>query len=233
MRLKLIAVLALAAVPLASAPPSPPAGSWAGTDVNVAIVLTQGAEVIDFAGPWEVFQDAWLPGGHRFVLYTVSDARQPIHASAGLMIVPQYTFADAPPPRVVVIGAQGGHSPAMMSWLRRQSQQADVVMSVCTGAFKLGYAGLLAGKPATTHHNSYDRFASEFPDVRLERGRRFVQSDPVIFTAGGLSAGIDLALHIVDLHFGRAIAQQTADYMEYEGTGWKRETGRVAAKPAR
>jgi transcriptional regulator GlxA family with amidase domain len=236
MTTELIAVLtvcaALATTPAAAAPPSPPAGAWTGGGVNVAFVLTEGANVMDFAGPWEVFQDTWSPGGTWFSLYTVSDERKPIHATGGLTIVPQYTFADAPPPKIVVVGAQRGSSPAMMAWLRRQSRQADVVMSVCTGAFRLGLAGLLSGKPATTHHDHYDEFARQFPDVQLQRGRRFVQSDPVIATAGGLTSGIDLALHVVDTHLGRSVAQATADRMEYEGTGWKRETGKVA-KPAR
>jgi len=228
--LALLALLALAGPPHAATPPiAPRAAAWTGGgDIPVAFVLTDWANVIDFAGPWEVFQDTSIPGGHRFALYTVSDERRPIHATGGLTIVPQYTFADAPPPRVVVVGAQSGSSPAMMDWLRRQSRQADVVMSVCTGAFRLGMAGLLAGKPATTHHFHYDEFARRFPDVQLQRGRRFVQSDPVIATAGGLTSGIDLALHVVDVHLGRAAAQETADRMEYEGTGWKRETGEAA-----
>ena len=98
-------------------------------------------------------------------------------------------------------------------------------MSVCTGADVLGDAGVLKGKKATTHHDFYDDFQKKFPDVALQRGARFVESDPVIFTAGGLSSGIDLALHVVELYFGRDVADKTAKYMEYKGKGWLRDAG--------
>lgn len=197
--------------------------------IPVAVVLTDGATVIDFAGPWEVFGDAMVEGrggSHDemmpFDLYTVGDRKAPVVVSGGLTIVPQFTFDDAPLPRVVVVGAQRG-SPKMIAWLQRVAAdpRTDVVMSVCTGAFKLAKAGLLDGKPATTHHDFYDEFAKEFPKVRLQRGLRFVRSDAHIFTAGGLTSGIDLALHIVELYFGQSVAQQTATYMEYRGTGWR------------
>jgi transcriptional regulator GlxA family with amidase domain len=92
-------------------------------------------------------------------------------------------------------------------------------MSVCVGAFVLGRAGLLAGGAATTHHDFFDDFAQSFPDVRLERGRRFVEREHLA-TAGGLTSGIDLALRVVDRYFGRAVATHTAEYMEYESRSW-------------
>jgi transcriptional regulator GlxA family with amidase domain len=88
-------------------------------------------------------------------------------------------------------------------------------MSVCTGAFKLADAGLLDGKQATTHHDFWDGFATKFPKVQLQRGSRFVQSDETIYTAGGLTSGIDLALHVVEKLYGREAADRTAAYMEY------------------
>ncbi len=106
-------------------------------------------------------------------------------------------------------------------WLRTVRRNADVVMSVCTGAFHLGAAGLLDGKAATTHHDFYDQFGSRFPTVKVERGLRFVRSDEVVYTAGGLSSGIDLALHIVERYYGRDAAERTAQYMEYQSTAWK------------
>jgi transcriptional regulator GlxA family with amidase domain len=200
--------------------------------IPVAFVITEGATVIDFAGPWEVFADVMIPDRGTteddqmpFRLYTVSDSREPIRGSGGLRIVPDYTFDDAPAPRVVVIGAQAGKSPKMVDWMRRMTGSADVVMSVCTGAFKLALTGALDGKRATTHHEYYDAFHQAFPRVRLERGKRFVRSGERIFTAGGLTSGMDLALHVVDLYFGRAVADRTAGYLEYEGTGWKRADG--------
>lgn len=96
-------------------------------------------------------------------------------------------------------------------------------MSVCTGAFQLARAGLLAGRTAATHHEFYDRFEMEFPDIPLERGRRFVQGDRIA-TAGGLTSGIDLALRAVERYFGRAIAEKTAAYLEYESRRWIDET---------
>jgi len=108
----------------------------------------------------------------------------------------------------------------MMDWLRRMAARSDVVMSVCAGSFQLGEAGLLKGKKATTHHSAYEHFQKQFPDVQVQRDVRYVQSDRNIFTSGGLSSGIDLALHVVELYFGRPIAASTARVMEYEGTGW-------------
>jgi transcriptional regulator GlxA family with amidase domain len=108
----------------------------------------------------------------------------------------------------------------VLAWLKKTSATADLVMSVCTGAFVLGEAGLLAGKRATTHHDFHDRFAERFPDVKLERRLRFVESAPNLATAGGLTSGIDLALHVVERYFGRETAQRTAAYMEYQGRGW-------------
>jgi transcriptional regulator GlxA family with amidase domain len=93
-------------------------------------------------------------------------------------------------------------------------------MSVCTGAFVLGSAGLLSGQAATTHHEFYDRFAQAFPDVQLKRGVRFVENEK-ISTAGGLTSGIDLALHVVERYFGADVAQRTAEFMEHEGGRWK------------
>lgn len=184
--------------------------------------------MIDFAGPWEVFQDVMITsrGGpmenmHVFDLYTVSDSRNPIHASGGMQIVPDYTFADAPRPNVVVIPAEGPDSARMVDWLHTMVSQSDVIMSVCNGAFNLAETGLLNGKKATSHHSAYTRFQKQFPEVIVQRNMRYVQADPEIFTAGGLSSGIDLALHIVELYFGRAAAEDTALAMEYEGQGWK------------
>lgn len=211
----------------ADAPPgtlTPPASG----SIPVAFVLTEGAVVIDFAGPWEVFQDTMVPtrgsdmaSQHVFAPYVVSDSTQPIRVSGGMTVTPDHTFDDAPPPKVVVVPAQRGSSQKMLEWLRAMAGRADVVMSVCTGAYKLAEAGLLDGKKATTHHASYVRFEHQFPNVSLLRDRRYVQSNDVLYTAGGLSSGIDLALHIVDRYFGHDVAAATARQMEYEGVGWK------------
>src|SRR5262249_17801276 len=135
-------------------------------------------------------------------------------------IVPDYSSANAPARKVIVIPAQGGRSAATLDWIRKSAKSADVVMSVCTGAFLLAKTGLLAGKAATTHHASFRNFASQFPDVRLERGARFVESGNLA-PAGGLSSGIDLALRVTERYFGRQVAEATAYYMEYQSEGWK------------
>jgi transcriptional regulator GlxA family with amidase domain len=186
--------------------------------IPVAIVVTEGANVIDFAGPWEVFQDTAKPGTEApaFRLFTVSESRRPLKLTGGLTVVPDFTFDDAPTASVVVVGAQG-RSSALLQWLRKvaNATQTDVLMSVCTGAFKLADAGVLDGKHATTHHDFFDEFARRYPSVTLERGPRFVQSAPHVFTSGGLTSGIDLALHIVSLYFGDPTAEDVARYMEY------------------
>lgn len=187
----------------------------ASSEIPVAFLVSDGAVIIDFCGPWEVFQDA---GGFR--LYTVAESTRPIRASGGMQIVPDYDFASAPAPKIVVIPAQrGGRSRAAVDWLRKSAARADLTMSVCTGAFVLAGAGLLAGRPATTHHSSLTALAAEFPDVRVQRGARFVD-DGNIASAGGLTSGIDLALHVVERYYGRDAARRTADYMEYQGQGW-------------
>ncbi|HKY28786.1 MAG TPA: DJ-1/PfpI family protein [Pyrinomonadaceae bacterium] len=194
--------------------------------IPVAFLISEGATVIDFAGPWEVFQDVHVPSRGQsmeeqmpFQLFTVSDTTDVVTGSAGLKIVPDYTFKNAPSPRVVVIPAQGGRSPEMFAWLLKVSETADVIMSVCTGAFILGRSGLLKGKSATTHHDFIDRFVKQFPDIDVKRGLRFVEN-PKISSAGGLTSGIDLALRVVDRYFGRQVAERTAYYMEYQSKGW-------------
>jgi putative intracellular protease/amidase/YHS domain-containing protein len=195
----------------------PPAGP-----IPVAFLVSDGAVVIDFCGPWEVFQDAYIPGrmDAAFRLYTVAETDRPIEASGGMKIVPDFTYATAPAPKVIVIPAQSAKSEATLTWIRKAAKTADVTMSVCTGAFLLAKTGLLAGKSATTHHSSYKPFAMQFSDVRLRRGARFVDEGSVA-SAGGLSSGIDLALHVVERYFGREAAEGTAFYMEYQGKGWR------------
>jgi transcriptional regulator GlxA family with amidase domain len=233
---KTLLLVLIASSGMAFGQQSPSRPSPAATTLNapatgkipVAFVLTEHAVMIDFAGPWEVFQDVMVPSRgpnmedqHVFELYTVSDTKNPIRVSGGMQVTPDYTFEDAPPPKVVVVPAQMGSSPKMLEWLRGMAAKSDVVMSVCTGAFQLAEAGLLNGKKATTHHGAYTALAQKFPDITVQRDLRYVQADRTVFTSGGLSAGIDLALHVVELYYGRDIAEMTARTMEYEGAGWK------------
>src|SRR5438270_6801365 len=216
-----LALLVPVAIFIAAAPTStnslkPPAKG----DIPVAFVISEGAVIIDFCGPWEVFRDVMVSGGdHPFRLYTVSDKTDPITAGGGMKIVPDYTFANAPAAKVIVIPAQSEPSAAMLKWIRESTKNTDVTMSVCTGAFVLAKTGLLSGKSATTFHAAFGTFAMQFPDIKLKRGARFVE-DGNLASAGGLSSGIDLALRVVERYYGRDVAQKTAYNMEYQGQGW-------------
>jgi putative intracellular protease/amidase/YHS domain-containing protein len=190
--------------------------------IPVAFLISDGAVVIDFCGPWEVFHDVMIPGSEEmpFRLYTVAETKKPIRTSGdGMQIVPDYTIQNAPPPKVIVIPAQSAPSPAVLEWIRKSSNTTDVTMSVCTGAFVLAKTGLLNGKSATTYHGAFKSFAVQFPDVQLKRGARFVENGNLA-TAGGLSSGIDLALRVVERYYGREVARKTAYDMEYQGDGW-------------
>ena len=201
-----------------SNPLTPPAQG----SIPVAFLISEGAVMIDFTGPWEVFQDVSIPGRKDFIfrLYTVAETLKPIHASGGMKIVPDYTIANAPLPKVLVIPAQSDLSAATKEWVRKVAKNDDVTMSVCTGAFQLASTGLLSGKPATTYHSAYTTLATKFPDIQVKRGARFVEAGSIA-TAGGLSSGIDLALRVVERYYGYEVARQTAFDMEYQGEGWK------------
>jgi transcriptional regulator GlxA family with amidase domain len=213
-------------VQAAADPLRPPAEG----SIPVAFLLSDNAVVIDFAGPWEVFCNASVPGRVAepvFQLYTVAATAAPIKASGGMTIVPDYTFATAPAPKVIVIPAQSASDEAVLAWIREASRTADLTMSVCTGAFLLAKTGLLSGKSATTHHGAYAQFAMDFPDIALKRGARYVEAGQLA-SSGGLSSGIDLALRVVERYFGRAVARNTADTLEYQGQGWLNPASNMA-----
>lgn len=201
----------------AIAPLTPPANG-----VPVAFLLSDDAVMIDFAGPWEVFQDAYVTGRTQpaFNLYTVAETTAPIETSAGASIVPKYALANAPAPKVVVVPAQSDPTPAVKQWLVGTARQADLIMSVCTGAKILAQAGLLDGRKATTHHSSLTTLAMQYPNTTVIRGVRFVDNGSIA-TSAGLSAGIDLALHVVARYYGKEAARQTAYHMEYQSDSWR------------
>ncbi len=189
--------------------------------VKVAFMLGDNANVIDTAGPWEVFQDVMLGDAHDnpFELYTVAPTKDLLRMTGGLEVRPRYSIDDAPQPNVIVVPAHRS-TEASRDWLRKASAGTDVTMSVCTGAFHLARAGLLKGIPATTHHDYFEAFAKEFPDIELRRGLRFVDNGHIA-TAGGLTSGIDMALHVVARYFGAEAAEATAAYMEYSSDAWR------------
>jgi len=198
--------------------------------INVAVLVSDDTTLIDFAGPWEVFGDTMLTRDGRpwrggddmvmpFHLYTVSDSRKPISAG-GLEITPTYTFADAPRPQVIVIPAQAGRSEAQKKWLLANARTADITASVCTGASMLAAYGFLDHQSATTHHLFVGALQARYPAVQFISGLRYIDHGRIA-TAGGLSSGIDLALHVVERYYGPEVAQATADYLEYKSELWK------------
>ena len=203
-----------------SAAPAPHLAPPAKGAINVAFVISEHAVVIDWAGPWEVFQDADVGNAPGFNVYTVAETLDPVTASGGLQIIPNYTFETAPQPNVIVIPAQHSRSPKLLDWIRTRTTTTDLTMSVCTGAFVLAATGLLDNKRATTFHHAYDKFAAQYPKTTLVRGARFVEEGNLA-SAGGLSSGIDLALRVVERYYGRDAAERTADNLEYQGEGWK------------
>lgn len=206
----------------AAAPGAPPKPLPRRDRVRVAFMLGDNANVIDTAGPWEVFQDATAgEGGHDnpFELYTVAPTEKMLRMTGGLQVVPEYSIDNAPQPQVIVVPAHRSTSESR-AWLAHASEGTDVTMSVCTGAFQLARAGLLKGLPATTHHEFFDQFNKEFPDIELRRGLRFVDNGRIA-TAGGLTSGIDMALHIVSRYYGEPAAVATASYMEYTSDAWR------------
>jgi putative intracellular protease/amidase/YHS domain-containing protein len=202
--------------------------------IPVAFPISDHAVIIDFCGPWEVFQDVEVHGRKDppFHLYTVAETKEPIIASGGMKIIPEYTFETAPAPKVIVIPAQKANA-AMLDWIRTSTKSADVTMSVCTGAYVLAKTGLLSGKSATTFHTAYEDFAVEFPDIHLKRGARFVE-DGNLASSGGLTSGMDLAFRVVERYFGRDVAEETAYNIEYQGRGWTNPNSNVVyTKPRR
>ena len=194
--------------------------------IPVAFVISNHATMIDFTGPWEVFQDCHVHGRGAsmdemmpFELFTVAETADMVRVTGGMKVVPDFTIDNAPQPRVIVVPAHRSTARSR-EWIVKASEKADLTMSVCTGAFVLANAGLLKGRPATTHHDFFDEFEKAFPEVTLRRGLRFVESGRIA-TAGGLTSGIDLALRVVERYFGREVAEMTATYMEYQSTGWR------------
>ncbi|GAB4044975.1 DJ-1/PfpI family protein [Spirosoma litoris] len=199
------------------------------TKRNVAIFIHNGVEVLDFSGPSEVFAST-----EGFNVYTVSLTKEPITSQGFIKIVPNYSLADCPKPDIVVLpGGQTGpfiENKILIDWIKACSQDAEIMLSVCTGAGLLAKAGLLDGKQATTFHNYIDNLQKATPKAKILRNTRFVDNGQVITTAG-VSAGIDGALHVVAKLKGLAVATQTARYMEYDK--WKPNEGLVVAQTAK
>jgi transcriptional regulator GlxA family with amidase domain len=187
---------------------------------NIAILLFDDVEVLDFAGPFEVFAVAdELRGNSVFNVFTVAENLGTIRARHGLKVVPHFSREDCPPPHLLIVPGGFGtrallHKPALLEWIRLKAKHAEFVMSVCTGALVLAKAGLLDGLRATTHHNSFELLRELAPRTEILETERFVDNGRIL-TAAGISAGIDCSLHAVERLLGPETATDVARQMEY------------------
>ncbi len=205
---------AAASVPNLGKPLTPPAQG----PIRVGFVIGPGLVAIDWIGPWQAFGDAYLgtvmdmSGPGLFDYYAMTETGEPTIMD-GAKIGPQYSFANAPQPHVLVVPGQRG-SAAAVAYIKDVGSRADVTMSVCTGAFLVARAGLFDGLKATTHHTAYDEFEKAFPKVTLIRGAKFVEN-AAVSASGGESSGIDLALRVIERYYGTQALKNTAYNMEY------------------
>jgi len=197
---------------------------------NVGILVFDDVEVLDFAGPFEVFsRTRTVPGPESrraeesapFEVFTVARTAAPVQAIGGLTVVPRYGFADAP--RIDLLLVPGGwgtrallEDEVTLAWLAEKAAAASLVTSVCTGALVLAKLGWLDGRRATTHWASLDLLASLSPRITVERDRRWVDDGAV--TSAGVAAGIDMAFHLVARLCGEEVARETARYIDYPWT---------------
>jgi len=180
--------------------------------VTVAVLLFDGAQIIDYAGPWEAFGEA------GFKVYTVAENATPVHAVFGQTITPDYTFANSPAADILLVpGGSTKNAVAnahLIQWVQKTAAASKHVMSVCTGAFILARAGLLDGLTATTVSHAIDQLAQESPRTKVVADQRYVDNGKIITTAG-LSSGIDGAFHLIAKIKGKGAAEDTALGMEY------------------
>jgi len=184
---------------------------------NVAILIYEGVELLDFAGPDEVFSTAGE--GRAYDVFLVAATSGPITSQGFASVTPRYTIADCPRPDILVI--PGGATqipagePAVIEWIRAKSRDAEVVLSVCSGALLLSKAGLLDGLEATTHRDRVAMLTKMTPKAKIVEGRRFVDSGKIV-TSAGVSAGIDASLHVLARLLGEPAASDAARRMEYD-----------------
>ncbi|MCG8608374.1 DJ-1/PfpI family protein [bacterium] len=187
---------------------------------NVAILIFDDVEVLDFCGPFEVFSVAGRrDNSDLFNVYTVAESSNPVFARNKLSVNPSFTLDDLPKPDILIVPGGYGtrremHNSKLVQWVRERAAEAEMVLSVCTGALLLAKAELLTGLKATTHHGALDLLKEVAPNTEVIR-ERFVDNGKVILSAG-ISAGIDTSLYVVEKLHGRERAVETAEYMEYD-----------------
>ena len=196
---------------------------------NLAILIFDGVQIIDYTGPYETFGHVYSEPGPAFNIYTVSEKSGAITTSMGMSVNPKYNFENAPAPDVLVVpggGVEGQiENPKVISWIQEKSNRAEIVISVCNGAYILAKAGLLDGLEATTTAGLIAGLRKVAPKTRVVEDKRFVDNGKIITTAG-LSSGIDGSLHVIERLFGRGTAQMAALGMEYN---WDPESKFVRA----
>jgi transcriptional regulator GlxA family with amidase domain len=186
----------------------------------VSLLVFDEAEVLDVAGPYEVFSVAGRRHGlDPFKLRLVAEHHRPVTLRNGFQLMPHASLAQTPSTDILVVPGGFGtrremHNPVILDWLGRVCRRAELILSVCTGALVLGKVGLLDGLQVTTHHGAYDLLREVAPRATLRAGERFLDNGRVI-VAAGVSAGIDASLHIVERLLGADLAEEAAAYMEY------------------
>ncbi|NNK95326.1 MAG: DJ-1/PfpI family protein [Desulfobacterales bacterium] len=194
---------------------------------TIGIYLFDNVEVLDFAGPFEVFSTAQRlrammntdPTNRLFNVVTIAEKKEEIVVRGGLQVIPMYSIEYHPNLDVLII--PGGvveaeiNKAQIISWIISTAGRTDIVASVCTGVFLLAKAGLLEGMTVTTHWDDIADFRETFPNINIKEGVRWVDENHIL-TSAGISAGIDMSLHLVDRLAGREHALKTARQMEYE-----------------
>lgn len=194
---------------------------------TVGILIFPEVEILDFCGPFEVFATAALPGANGqpetklFEVMTVAQYPEVVSCRGGLLVQPNTTLDNHPPLDLIVIPGGYGtvqqqENPVVLDWIARQHQSGALTTSVCTGSFLLGAAGLLDGLRATTHWSAIDELRGANANTTVLADARVIDEDRII-TSAGVSAGIDMALHVVRRLHGDEVARATARDMEYEG----------------
>jgi transcriptional regulator GlxA family with amidase domain len=173
---------------------------------------------LDFCGPFEVFSVTQV-NEKPFNVYTVAE-KSPINARNNLSVNPTYLLDNCPQPDILLVPGGWGtrkemNNPIIVDWVRNQFDQLELLLSVCTGSLILGKAGLLDGLSATTHHGAFNTLREAAPTAQVCEGERYVDNGKIV-TSGGISAGIDMAFHIVSRLLGEETAVQTAKYMEFD-----------------
>jgi transcriptional regulator GlxA family with amidase domain len=199
---------------------------------NIAILMFDDVEVLDFAGPFEVFGVArYEDGSQPFNVCLVSEDGKRVIARNGLKVDVDYGLSDCPKLDLLLIpGGQGTrtlmYNENVQAWIQSQYDDVEHLLTVCTGSLVVAKTGLLSGLAATTYHTAFDLLTEAEPTLEPRPGERWVDNGKII-TSAGVSAGIDMALHTVSRLLGKEFADQTARFMEYEY--WS--VGQFSAKP--